>query len=231
MRNLTPFQELWHNEVVMNDDTAQKVDAYFGNYRVRHYKKGQILILNGDDPEYIYRIVSGKVKQYDVTYRGDEVIVNIFKAGAFFPMSMAINREPSQFIYEAETDIDIRQAPFGEVLEFVKANPDVLLDLLSRVYRGVDGLLGRMVHLMASSAKGRLMFELLIECRRFGEGGDKVRVVHLSEKDLGARAGLSRETVSREISKLSRLGLVAVESGRITILDIEAFESAFEKVR
>lgn len=214
----------------MADDVATKLEQFFANYKVRSYKKGQILILSGDEPEYIYRIVSGNVKQYDVSYRGDEMIVNIFKVGAFFPMSMAINKEPSHFIYEADTDIEVRQAPFEEVLEFVRSNPDVLYDLLSRVYTGVDGLLGRVVQLMASSAKSRLMYELVLECRRFGSiKEDGSYVLKISEKDLGARTGLSRETVSREVSKLVKLGLMSLDSGEITLGNISAFEEALSK--
>ena len=43
----------------------------------------------------------------------------------------------------------------------LQANPDVVYDLLTRLYRGLDGLLGRMSQLMAGSAKSRLMYELL----------------------------------------------------------------------
>lgn len=79
----------------------------------------------------------------------------------------------------------------------------MLYDLLSRVYRGVDGLLGRLTHLMASSARTRLVYELVVEGERFGtEREDGAITLDINEKDLGARAGLSRETVSREAHKL-----------------------------
>lgn len=209
----------------MTADVTPKIEEFFGQYNLRHYSKGQILLLNGDETDYVYHLISGKVKQYDVSYRGDEVILNVFKPPAFFPMSLAINKGVNPYIYEAETDIEIRQAPANEVVEFVKANPDVLLDLLSRVYRGVDGLLGRVVHLMSSSARSRLLYELIIECRRFGKdqpaGGC---VITLNEKDLGARAGLSRETVNREVSKLKKDGLIKVSHNNFLVKDVAELE-------
>ena len=209
----------------MGIEVSAMINAFFEEYRERTYKKGQVLILNCDTTEFVYLIVSGRVKQYDVTYRGDEIILNTFKPGAFFPMAMAINKTTSPYIYEAETDLEVRQAPADKVVEFVRSNPDVLFDLLSRVYRGTDGLLGRMVHLMASSAKGRLMFELLVECRRFGQEGDDGWSFAVNEKELGARAGLSRETVSREMKKLVNANLVQFDAGKVNIPDIDAFET------
>lgn len=215
----------------MSQDITDKIEVFFSKYRLRKYSKGQILILNGDVTDYVYNLVDGRVKQYDVTYRGDEIILNTFKPPAFFPMSIAVNKADNPYIYEAETDIDVRQAPADEVIEFLKANPDVLFDLLSRVYRGVDGLIGRMAHLMASSAKGRLMYELLIECRRFGKNQpDGSCVLKVNEKELGSRAGLSRETVSREMSKLIRDKLVRAKPGQITIKNLSVFEAHLGEV-
>ena len=210
---------------------SNKIEKFFAGYRIRKYAKGQVLILNGDGAEYVFNLVVGRVKQYDVTYRGDEVILNTFKPPAFFPMSLAINKTDNPYIYEAEVDVQVRQAPSEDVIAFLKSNPDVLFDLLSRVYMGVDGLIGRMAHLMASSAKGRLMFELLIEYRRFGKPQpDGSCLLEINEKELGAKAGLSRETVSRELHKLIRDGLVAAKPGKITVKNLDEFEKSLGKV-
>lgn len=208
----------------MDKDIAGQVKEFFLNYRPRKYTKGQILILSGDQTDYVYYLVSGKVKQYDVTYRGDEIILNVFKPGAFFPMSLAINKTMNPYIYEAETDIEIRQAPADEVVEFLHNNPDVTFDLLSRLYKGIDGLLGRMAYLMAGSAKSRVLYELLIEAKRFGQAQDKGFLLNISEKDLGARAGLSRETISREIHKLKTDNIIITKDNRLFINNLNALE-------
>lgn len=207
-----------------------KITEFFSKYTSHAYAKGQVLILNGEKPDHIYFLEEGRVKQYDVTYRGEEVILNVFKPHAFFPMSMAINNTDNPYLYEAETDVVVRQAPAVEVVNFVKANPDILFDLLSRVYRGLDGILGRMAFLMASGAKGRLMYELIIESRRYGRQLSKGEyVITSSEKELGARAGLSRETVSRAMAKLKKEGILRVTGKEIHILDIQILEQKIGK--
>ncbi|MGZ6005413.1 MAG: Crp/Fnr family transcriptional regulator [Candidatus Saccharimonadales bacterium] len=213
----------------MADDIAQKIHENLSKFPKRTYPKGQILVFADESPEHIFYIVKGRVRKYDVSYRGEEVIVNIFQNPAFFPMSWAFNRSPNHFFYKTETETELHVVPVDAALNFVKDNPDVMFDLLSRIYRGMDGLLGRVVHLMSGSAKSRLLYELIIECRRFGEKveekvEDNSVTLGVNEVDLAARSGLSRETVSREMNKLKTEGLVTVNSKGITVKDLEALE-------
>jgi len=209
----------------MDHKVEAKINDFFGPYKVKKYAKGEVLLLVGDQVQTVFQIVEGRVKEYDVTSRGDEVILNIFKSPAFFPMSAVINKTTSPYIFETETACKIRLVPASEVLEFITKNPDVLYDLLSRVYRGVDSLLGRVAHLMASSANTRLVYELLAEARRFGTPKGTTVVLSINEKDLGARAGLSRETVSREISKLRAEGLLTTSPKTIALSNLEELRS------
>lgn len=209
----------------MTEDIQTKIETFFAQYSARKYAKGQVLLLAGDKVPNVFHLTNGKVKVYDVNYRGDEIILNVFKPPAFFPMAQAINNQPNMYIYEAETDIELRQAPSKEAVEFIKANPDVMYDLLSRLYIGVDGLLGRIASLMSATAQGRLIYEILIESRRFGkETEDDTYSLNISEKDLGARAGLSRETVSRELKKLKAEGLITVGHKELRVSSIERLQ-------
>jgi CRP-like cAMP-binding protein len=205
----------------MPDDITAKIETFFAVYRERKYKHGHILILNNDTCEYVYYLTEGKVKQYDVSYRGDEIILNVFKPPAFFPMSLAINKVSNPYIYEAETDIIVRQAPADAVVAFIQEQPDVMFNLLSRLYRGTDGVLGRMVHLMAGSAKSRLVYELLLEAARFGTSDGTDTHLTINEREIGARAGLTRETVSRELRDLKAAKLISVTGKGIVIHDIK----------
>ncbi|CAN5398564.1 Crp/Fnr family transcriptional regulator [soil metagenome] len=204
--------------------TSDKIHEYFSTFPKRTYPKGQIIIFANENPDAVYYLVEGRVRSYDHSYRGDEVTVNIFKPAAFFPMSWAINHTPNQYFYRTEEPTILHVVPADKALEFVKANPDVMLDLLSRLYHGIDGLLGRMVHLMSGTARSRVMYELIIECRRFGIN-EKANAYELkvSEVDLAARSGLSRETVSREISKLKEQKIIATGS-KLIVEDLAELE-------
>lgn len=210
----------------MSEDISQKIDAHFSTFPMRSYPKGQILVFADENPEHIFYITKGRVRKYGVSYRGEEVIVNLFKPPAFFPMSWAINQTPNKYFYKTETETDVHIVPTGDALDFLKQNPDVTLDLLGRVYSGIEGLLGRMMHLMSGSARSRLLYELSLECQRFGDKQkDGSYILNISEVDLAARAGLTRETVSREMKQIkSRYG-VEVRPKQILIPDLRVLQS------
>ena len=206
-------------------DTTKKVTDFFTTYPLRTFNKQQIMIYAGTAVTDIFFIVKGRVSQYDITPAGNEVVVNVFKPGAFFPMSAAINDMANPYYFEASTEVTAHTAPAGDAVQFLKDNPDVTFDLLSRVYLGVDGVLRRMAHLMGGDAKSRLIFELLNAAYRFGETqDDSTTFIPLKEGDIAKHSGLARETVNRNIQDLKVAGLVNVTRSGILISNTKQLE-------
>ena len=136
----------------------KKIDTFFGRYPKLEFSKGHVLIHAGENPPAVFYLLKGTVREYDIANNGEEVVVNVFKPRAFFPMSYVVNRTPNEYFFEAADNITVRQTPLNESLDFLKDNPDVLFDLLCRVYSGTDGILRRLAHLMGGSAQKSLSF-------------------------------------------------------------------------
>jgi len=208
----------------MDSTIAKKIETFFTQFKHITYKKGEIIIRADDDPSGIFYLVSGNVRKYAISNKGDELVVNIFKPISFFPMSWAINNEHNEYFYDALTPLEIYRAPKEKVVEFIKNNPDVLYDLLSRVYIGTDGLTRRMTYLMAGNAYARLVTELIIHAKRFGKKTSTKIEVTVSEKELATQSGMTRETVSREMKVLKDRKLVTFAKNILTIKNIEELE-------
>lgn len=179
-----------------------------------------MIILPRDDllPPVTY-IETGLVGQYDITTEGNKVMVNIYKPGAFFPISSAVNGTFNNYYFEAITDVSIKQISSELAETFLKENPLVVYDLLKRLYRGVDGVLRRMVLLLGETANARLLYELFIFADRFGrKQPNGSMLLDITAKELAQQTGLARETVSRELKKLKELNVLVVERGRIELL-------------
>lgn len=205
----------------MSDDIRERVAAFFDAYPVRTYTKGQIMVHAGEDPPGVLHLTEGRVVQYDIAASGNEVVVNVFKPPAFFPMSWAMNKTPNQYFFKAGTPVVARLAPPDEVVAFLKREPDVLFDLLARVYRGTDGLLRRTAHMMGGGARSRLLFEIITAAYRFGTKDDNdTWHVPLKEGELATQSGLARETVNRVIRALKAEGLVVMSASELTVPDI-----------
>jgi CRP-like cAMP-binding protein len=210
----------------MTTTIPDKVAQFFTAFPLREFDKRQVLIRPDEPLPGIFYMVEGRVSQYDITPVGNEVVVNVFKPRAFFPMSTALNDTPNSYFFEASTKVKAHVVPPEAAVQFLQDNPDVTLDLLKRVYKGVDGVLRRMAHLMGGDAKSRLLFELLNTAHRFGElQPDGTILLHLKESDLARHSGLARETVSRNIQELKAAGLLEIRQDGIAIKDTRQLEA------
>jgi CRP-like cAMP-binding protein len=212
----------------MQKPIHEKINAFFSDTKVREYAKGQVITFTREEPEGVSLLLEGIVEQYDITPEGNRITVNIFKPTAFFPMSWAINKTPNTYFYEALTNVKLQRADADETVAFLQANPDVMFDLLSRVYKGTDALLQRLVVTASGIASSRLVFELLIEAYRFGEEIESSKwLIKTKQFSLAERSGLARETVSRELHKLANDNLIIL-SKRGIVLDVKKLEQKLD---
>ena len=214
----------------MNLINIELISKFYDQYPLKRYNKGHIFILPGEAVDVAYYLVEGKVKVYDVSYRGDEILITNRIPPAIFPISFVINTAPTRYIYEAKTDTVTRQAPASDVREFLNSNPAIVLDLLSKSFVELDSAIERLVHHIASSAKNRLIYAILTECREFGiENEDGTYRIDVNEKELASRAGLSRETVSREARTLKRLKLLEIHHHYMVVRHLDQLEHFIAK--
>ena len=210
----------------MAPEVSEKVAAFFGAYPKRRFSKGHILVQAGENPPGVFYLTHGMVRQYDIDHRGEEVVVNIFKSPSFFPMSYAINKTPNEYFYEAAQDVTVQMAPHEAVVQYLREHADVTFDLLARVYAGTDGLLRRLAHVMGGSARSRLVYELLVACRRFGvQRPHGACFIAVSEVELATRTGLTRETVNRTLHDLKAEGGILMTRGGLVITDVAKLET------
>src|SRR3990167_34233 len=96
----------------MEPSVASKVEAFFGRFLLKQAGVDEVLIRAGEDPPGIFYLVSGQVKEYDISGQGNEVVVNVYKPPAFFPMSWAINQTPNRYFFETITPaLSVRRRP------------------------------------------------------------------------------------------------------------------------
>ncbi|TAH33233.1 Crp/Fnr family transcriptional regulator [Candidatus Saccharibacteria bacterium] len=211
----------------MNQDILGKIQNFFEG-ETKILTKGDMLMLPGQQPPGVSFLIEGVVEQYDITPEGNKIIVNIFRPPAFFPMSWAINDTPNDYFFAALSEVKLKRASAEAAVAFLQQNPDVAFDLLSRVYRGTDALLKRLLLAARGVASTRLTFELLIEAYRFGENfEDNKKLIRVKHGHLAERTGLARETVSRELHKLASDGFVTLTKKGI-VVDLDRLQQRLD---
>lgn len=208
------------------DPISTPLDNFFKQYKQQVYNKGEILIAAASNPHGLFYLTEGTVRQYSISPTGDEVTLNVYKPPSLFPMGWVLNNTSVSHYFEAITSVTVWIAPQVSALAFLQNEPTILLDLVKRIYRGLDGHFMKIEHAVQNSAYEKLVVELLIHARRFGEqkGNHTAISMKLSEKDLGSQAWMARETVSRILQKLKKKGIIALQKNTITIRNIKKLE-------
>lgn len=210
----------------MDEEVRQKLISFFSKYKKINFLRGEPLILADKNPGGVFYLVYGVVKEYAVSIKGTEVVLNLYKPDSFFPLNRVFNETTSPHYFEAMTDLRVWKAPSEEFLKFLKQEPDILLDLIRRINKGMEGMFLRLEYAMSGSASQKFICELLIFAKRFGkQEGLSVKVdFKIFEKDLASQTGIARETVSRIIHKLKEKKLIDFKGNHILVRDMQKLE-------
>lgn len=200
---------------------GEKIEKFFSSGVTKFYRQGETIVFAGEQPAGVMFLADGIVEQYDITNEGNKLTVNMFRPGAFFPMSLAITKSPNTYFYAAFKDATVRVVDTDAAVRFLQDNSDVMFDLLRRVYIGADAIQNRLVLAASGVASERLIFELLTEAYRFGQMSDSSHaLIRVKQVSLAERSGLARETVGRELQKLACDELITVtRQGIVLSLD------------
>ncbi len=210
----------------MEPSVKKKLELFFSQYEYHTCKKGEILIHANSLPSGIFYLAKGTVKQYSISSDGVEQILTIYKPMSFFPMMWAINNTKISNYFEALNEVEVWKAPKDAVVTFIKKEPEILYNLLGRLYSGMSGLLSRIEYFMNGSAYHKVIFTILNTAYRFGEKNGKSNgvILHTTHKEIAAFSGLTKETISRESMKLQKRGLIENKNHLIVIKNIQNLE-------
>lgn len=194
----------------MNTNKTKEFEAFYEQFTTRDYKKGEMLIRADDDPQGIFCLTKGYVRQYNISKTGNELTLHILKPISYFPMVWAVNGTPNVYYFEALTPVEVGRAPRDEVVNFIKDKPTVIFELLSELIEDYAESLTRIEHLVFSDAYRRVISVLLYIAKHFGEerGGDVIVNHRFTQQDIATLVGVARETASIELIKLEKKGLI-----------------------
>ena len=198
-------------------------ETFYKQFSIRNYKKGEMLIRADDDPQGIFCLTKGYVRQYTISTSGNELSLHILKPISYFPMVWAINGTPNVYFYEALTAVEVGRASKEEVVSFIKDKPDLLFALMSELLEDYAETLTRVEHLVFSDAHRRVLSVLIYIAKHFGVPQGKGILVNyrFTQADIATLVGVARETASIELVKLEKMGLIEYVDHSMLFRDIE----------
>ncbi|MBI2595813.1 Crp/Fnr family transcriptional regulator [Candidatus Daviesbacteria bacterium] len=200
--------------------------SFFSKYRLKTFARGKQVI--NPKSKKIFFLTKGAVRMFSAL-NDNRLTLNIYKPYSLFPMSLILRNIQDKYSYDALSEVEGYFAPKTYFKKFLKNNPDIMLDLLKRIYLGLDGFFQRVEVLLLGDAYLKIITHLIIYSKRFGKNiNGKVTFDYSpTHEQLAYQAGLARESVTKEFKKLRDNNLIGYVGKKLFIYDLSKLEEEY----
>ncbi len=188
---------------------------FFSAAPASSYKKGQLIYLQGQQPDYLYCLKEGEVRTAIFSDRGEERLLTVYRAGSIFGEASFFDGMPRVSTATAQTDCQILRLGRETVDALFRRHPELasaMIAYLARTVRLLSGHVDTMSFQQAPQRLARLLLNYPAEAGR----------LNVTHEELAAALGVSRVTVSRILSDFACKGYLKTGYGVITLLDRSA---------
>src|SRR5262245_29538894 len=216
LRKTTIFRRL-------SPDDRQRLAAVAA---VREFGKGEMLFAEGDGSDYLYTIVSGRVKVFKTTPRGTDVILEIFGPGD--PVGAVAAYESRAYPATAVALEPTRclLIPRQEFFRLLELYPSLVRGLLIGLTHRLVELTNRLAELSGGRVEARLARFFLKMAADMGQQRPEGTFVPLllSRQEIADMIGTTVETSIRIMSRWGKQDLVRTEKDGFLVVDRRALE-------
>jgi CRP-like cAMP-binding protein len=207
----------------------ERLDQLAAQCRWRSTEAQVSLVTDAAPDADLYLLVSGAVRVTTYSAGGKQVTFSDYKTGDYFGEVAAVDGRPRSADVLTLAPSVLAVLPRADFLALMREEPQIGLRVMQRLAGMVRRLSRRVVELSVLSVQQRLWVELLRLAEGAGVVGNQARLTPVPKHmDLAARISTNREQVARELSALTRQGLVRKEDKTLVLLDLAALRARLE---
>ena len=184
----------------LDDDALAKVVEAGRDLEMR---RGDLLFREGDDPDELFVVVSGRIAIANKSIDGRESMVALMEEGDLFgEMGLFDGRGRSAEARALETSV-VTAVPYGPVRNLYENDPALLwrvVAMLAGRLRTVDAALADSVFLDVTGRTAKRLLDVAGEDDEFS--------LPITQEELAGMVGASRERVNKAIASFIRLGWI-----------------------
>ena len=184
----------------LDDDALAKVVEAGRDLEMR---RGDLLFREGDDPDELFVVVSGRIAIANKSIDGRESMVALMEEGDLFgEMGLFDGRGRSAEARALETSV-VTAVPYGPVRNLYENDPALLwrvVAMLAGRLRTMDAALADSVFLDVTGRTAKRLLDVAGEDDEFS--------LPITQEELAGMVGASRERVNKAIASFIRLGWI-----------------------
>jgi CRP-like cAMP-binding protein len=222
-------------EKVINEDMADIWSILSGeekrlivdNFNVQTFKKNQFIYAEGDEPEYLWCLLKGKVKKFKEGVGGRVQILRLIRPVQYFGYRAYFADEryvSSAGAFEPST---LGALPLSLVRELIDRNSQLAWFFIRELSHNLGGSDTRIVNLTQKHIRGRLAEALIVLRDNYGyeEDGSTLKI-YMAREDLANLSNMTTANAIRTLSAFVTERLIIVDGRRIKIIN----ESQLRKI-
>ena len=207
---------------------AAALDRVAGGTRLRRFRRGEVIFHVGDPGDALFLISSGSVKITLPSETGEEAILATLLPGEVFGELSLLDGAPRSATAVALEPTETMVLLRDRFRQLLATEPTIRDAVLANMAAEVRRLTTHVEDLHFLDVTGRLakcLLRLAGEGRPEPGGGIRLRSA-LSQSELAAMVGCTRQSANRVIGQFTDDRLIRVDRDAIVVTDLEGLERA-----
>jgi CRP-like cAMP-binding protein len=187
--------------------------------RVRRYARGEVIFLEGDEGNSLCLIAEGRIRIQLTGTDGREVVINVYGPGEIFGEMALLDGEPRSadaIAQDASRVFWLQRDDFAAFLDSHPRAAMTMLASLSRRLRHTTRVVQDATFRDVPSRLARVLLDLALRHGQAVDGGIRIES-RLTQGELAAMVGASRETVNRALRTFEQNAWIRWDANRILI--------------
>ncbi|MCH5232390.1 MAG: Crp/Fnr family transcriptional regulator [Muribaculaceae bacterium] len=190
------------------------------NFTIQHYKKGQIIYAELEEPENLWILLKGKVKMYKNGIGDREQILRLYRPVQYFGYRAYFAGENYVSSCAALEASVLGYVPMDIVEKIIRNNNGLAMFFIHELSRNLGGSDTKIVNLTQKHIRGRLADALLMLEDNYGlEDDDATLKIYMSREDLANLSNMTTSNAIRTLTSFVAEKLILVDGRRIKILN------------
>lgn len=204
---------------------APDLDALKKRWTVRVYDQDETIIAHGDADRHVFFVLEGRARVTLYSDNGREITYRDVEAGEIFGELAGIDGKSRSASVVAVEKTRAAQLPCAAFRNLVDLHPTFAWTLLEHLSAQLRRMTERVYEYSTLAVRERLVLELLRQAKSAGQLDGRAYISPVpTHFELAAKISTHREAVSREMSALSKNGLIERSGGRLVLCNLAALE-------
>jgi CRP/FNR family cyclic AMP-dependent transcriptional regulator len=206
------------------------LEAIFTDGQLATHSKGRTILNEHSKRDHVFYVQSGWVKVAQNLNTPSEKILTTLHNGNIFPFEWS-HTEACSVSFVALEETKTLSMPIDVFKKKILANPDFADSVIHIVTLQNQNLINEITNLQYHTAREKIILRLLSLAKDFGQvKGSSVYInKNITNEYMSKSTSMSRETTSREMSRLIRERLIRHTSKSTTLVDINILKEIINK--